>query len=238
MSLKFISIKKVNKVLKNKKTALVFGSNNYALEIARNVREEYEDVRHFSLEESEGEKFDLSDDWSSIENSIDEKNSVAFCTLEDNAENIFLTISLRAFFTDLTIIAIASNKENANKLSMAGANKVIPIVETTADIITNMLELPISNNVLNNILFEENDLKVAQIKIGENCTIKDEEILSIDWSRYRGVLVVALMHKDMKNEFIYSSKVKHHVLESGDTLVVVGYEKDIEEFRELIGSEV
>jgi len=236
MSLRYISTKKVHEVTINKKTALVFGLNNYASEIAYNVVDEYEEVRHFSLEGTKGEKFDLSDDWSSIENSIDEKKSVAFCALEDNAENIFLTISLRAFFTDLTIIAVASNKENANKLSMAGANKVIPIVETTADIITNMLELPISNNVLNNILFEENDLKVAQIKIGENCKIKDEQILSIDWSRYRGVIVVALMHEDMKNEFIYSSKVKHHVLQSGDTLVVVGYENDIDEFKNLIGS--
>ena len=221
----------------NKKTALVFGANNYASEIARNVVDEYEEVRHFSLEESEGEKFDLSDDWSSIENSIDEQNSVAFCTLENNAENIFLTISLRAFFKNLTIIAIASNKENANKLSMAGANKVIPIVETTADIITNMLELPISNSVLNNILFEENDLKVAQIKITKTTNIKDEEILDIDWGRYRGIIVLSLMHEDMSSEFIYSSKVRHHVLTEGDTLVVVGYEKDIKEFKKLIGSE-
>jgi len=227
-----------------KKTALVFGFNNYASEIAHNVTDEYEEVRLFSLNESVNddeyrfEKFDLSDDWTSIEESIDVHKSVAFCTLEDNAENIFLTISLRAYFADLTIIAIASNKENANKLSMAGANKVIPIVETTADIITNMLELPISNSVLQNILFEENALKVAQIKIGESCKIKDEQILSIDWSRYNGIIVVSLMHEDMKNEFIYSSKVKHHVLKSGDILVVVGYETDIIEFKKLIGSEL
>jgi Trk K+ transport system NAD-binding subunit len=227
-----------------KKTALVFGFNNYAFEIAHNVADEYEEVRLFSLNESvedngfSFEKFDLSDDWTSIEESVDVNKSVAFCTLEDNAENIFLTISLRAYFEELTIIAIASNKENANKLSMAGANKVIPIVETTADIITNMLELPISNSVLHNILFEENALKVAQIKIGDNCKIKDEQILSIDWSRYNGVIVVSLMHEDMKNEFIYSSKVKHHILQSGDILVVVGYETDIVAFKKLIGSEL
>ncbi len=226
-----------------KKTALIFGFNNYALEIAHNVTNEYEEVRLFSLNEKieEGEDvfepFDLSDDWSIIENSIDVEKSVAFCTLEDSAENIFLTISLRAYFANLTIIAVASNKENANKLTMAGANKVVPIVETTADIITNMLELPISNSVLQNILFEETDLKVAQIKIGDNCKIKDEQILSIDWSRYNGIIVVSLMHEDMKNEFIYSSKVKHHVLQSGDFLVVVGYVHDIEEFKILIGSE-
>lgn len=226
------------------KTALIFGFNQYAFEILQNVKGKYASVKLYAQNASDLENdkydvelFDLSDDWSSIEKSIDPHNSIAFCVLSDSAENIFLTISLRAYFPDLTIIAIASNNENANKLSMAGANKVIPIVETTSDIITNILELPISNKVLHGILFEENDLKIAQIKIDDKCNIKDEEILSIDWSRYNGIIVLSLMHEDMKSEFIYSSKVKHHILQTGDTLVVVGYENDIQEFKKRIGSE-
>jgi len=30
--------------------------------------------------------------------------------------------------------------------------------------------------------------------------------------------------------------VKHHILKSGDVLVVIGYESDIEDFKKLIGS--
>jgi len=227
-----------------RKTALVFGFNQYSFEIIQNVTDKYSTVKFYSQntdnlnnDKYDIDIFDLSDDWTNIEKSIDIKNSIAFCVLSDNAQNIFLTISLRAHFPELMIIAIASNSENANKLSMAGANKVIPVVETTSDIITNILELPISNKVLHSILFEENDLKIAQIKIGENCNIKDEEILNIDWSRYNGVIVLSLMHEDMKSEFIYSSQVKHHILQSGDTLVIVGYENDIKEFKILIGSE-
>jgi len=226
------------------KTALIFGFNQYSFEIIQNVKKKYANIKFYSQNSDnlvdkkyDVELFDLSDDWRAVERAIDVGNSIAFCVLSDNAENIFLTISLRAYFPELTIIAIASNNENANKLSMAGANKVIPIVETTAEIINNILELPISNKVLHSILFEENDLKIAQIKISENCNIKDAEILSIDWSRYNGIIVLSLMHKDMKSEFIYSSKVKHHILQSGDTLVVVGYENDIQEFKKLIGSE-
>ncbi|MDF1884251.1 NAD-binding protein [Sulfurimonas sp. SAG-AH-194-C21] len=228
----------------HKTTALIFGYNKYGLEIVQNIREKYERTRLYSQDESnlsdeinEVEYFDLSDDWSSIENTVKISDSIAFCVLEDDAQNIFLTISLRAYFKDLSIVAIASNLENANKLTMAGANKVIPVVETAADIIANILELPISSKVLESILFEENDLKIAQIKIDEDTILKDRELLSIDWNEYRGIIVLSLMDKDMKNEFIYSSKVKHHVLKCGDILVVVGYEKDIEDFKELIGSE-
>jgi Trk K+ transport system NAD-binding subunit len=226
-----------------KTTALIFGHNKYAQEIVSNVKDKYEHVKIFSLREEdivnsdiEIELFDLSDEWTEIHKNIDLSNSIAFCVLQDTAENIFLTISLRATFKELTIIAIASNDESANKLKMAGATKVIPLVETTSDIITNMLEKPISSKILHSILYEESALKIAQIKITKESTFNDEQLTSIDWTRYNGIIVLSVMHEDMKSEFIYSSKAKHHIIHEGDILVVVGYEDDITEFENKIGS--
>ena len=224
-------------------TALIFGYNKHSIEIIKNVEDEYSSLKIYSLEEEDVahenhkiEHFDLSDDWSAIDPDIDLSRAIAFCTLEDTAQNIFLTISLRASYEDLSIIAIASNKESANKLLMAGANKVIPLVETTADIITNMLESPISNSVIHDILYEKSDLKIAQIKIGKESHIKNEELSSIDWSHYHGIIVLSVMHQDMSSEFIYSSKAKRMVIGEGDVLVVVGYEEDIKAFEKKIGS--
>jgi Trk K+ transport system NAD-binding subunit len=226
-----------------KTTALIFGYNKYAHEIVSNVKDKYEHVKIFSLHEEEVnnsgvdiELFDLSDEWIEMRKNVDIGNSMAFCVLEDTAENIFLTISLRAHFKELTIIAIASNSESANKLKMAGASKVIPLVETTSDIITNMLEKPISSKILHSILYEESALKIAQIKIDKDSHFKNEQLTSIDWTRYNGIIVLSVMHEDMKSEFIYSTKAKHHVIREGDILVVVGYEDDIKEFENKIGS--
>lgn len=229
----------------SKNSALVFGYNKYAQEIITNIKETYEDIRVYSLEniaqesnvEYQIEQFDLSDDWESIEETVSTDNCMAFCALEDMAENIFLTLSLRANFEKLTIIAIALNKESANKLSMAGANKVIPIIETTADIIANMLEKPISSKVLNSILYGESDLKIAQIKINEESELENHIISLIDWSKYNGIITLSLIHKDMKSEFIYSKRMKDYLIKAGDVLVVVGYEDDIKEFERSIGSE-
>ncbi len=226
-----------------KRTALIFGFNKYALEIESNVKVKYGNIKMYSSNKDEIENtqrsieyFDLSDEWSSIEEGIDIESSIAFCALEDSAENIFLTISLRAYFKELTIIAIASNKESANKLTMAGANKVIPLVETTADIIANVLEKPISNKVLNSILYEESDLKIEQVKIVNEEHFENASISDIDWSRYNGIIILSVMHEDMSHEFIYASKLKNHIIKNGDILVVVGFETDIEEFKKLIGS--
>ena len=223
------------------KKALIFGYNKYALEIARNLEGIYEEVVLYTLDEADLDAdlsikiklFDLSDEW----DDIDEDVSMVFCALDDIAQNIFLTISLRANFKDIKIIALSSNKESATKLKMAGANKVIPLVETTADIIANMLEKPISNKILHDILYNKSNLKIAQIKIGENSNFKDEQLSSIDWTRYNGIIVLSVVHEDMSSEFIYSSKANRHILQAGDMLVVVGYEEDIEFFEKKIGSE-
>jgi len=228
-----------------KSSALIFGYNKFGQEIANSVNKSYENVIYFTKviddkidveDDINIQIFDLTDDWSDLEKSIDIKSSIAFCVMSDEAENIFLTISLRAHFKDLIIVAIATNKESVHKLKMAGATKVIPIIETTADIITNILKKPISNKVLHDILYADSSLKIAQIEVKNAEIFNGEFPADIDWSRYRGIIVLSIMHKDLSSEFIYSSKARKRPLSNGDILIVVGYEADLLEFEKKIGS--
>lgn len=231
--------------MKNR-AVLIFGYNDYALEIARNIQSEYGNIYIYSLNTSmdilknrsgfEIKSFDLSDNWDEFDEGIDIEKSIAFCVLEDSAENIFLTISLRSSFPDLNIIALSNNKQTAGKLQMAGANKVIPLIQTTAEMIAEMLQKPIVKEVFHTILFENSTLKIAQVNIDDNNDYVGKAISDIDWSKKYGVMVLALVNKDMSSEFIYSSKIKHHVIEKGDAFIVVGYKKDIREFEKITGS--
>jgi len=223
-------------------TAFVFGFNNYATEIINNIIHEYNQVYLFSLDKSDVayqdkkiSYFDLDDEWEEIATLMNTKETIAFCTLEDDATNIFLTISLRASFENLVIVSLAKDKESANKLQIAGANKVIPIVKTTADIISNMMNRPIATKVLHNILYEKSALKIAQIIVQNAEKFHGEFPADIDWSRYHGIIVLSIIHEDMSKEFIYSSQTKHKALVDGDILVVTGYEADILEFEKTIG---
>jgi len=229
-----------------KKAAMIFGYNDYALEIAKNLKSGYEKVTIYTLnsepdilknnKDFEVKSFDLSDNWSNIDEDIDRENSIAFCVLEDSAENIFLTISLRSSFENLNIIALSNNKQTASKLQMAGANKVIPLVQTTAEMIAEMLQKPIVKEVFHNILFQSSALKIAQVKINEQNTYIGKEVSEIDWSVKYGVVVLAFVNKDMSSDFIYSYKIKHHIIEKDDIFIVVGYAKDIKEFENRTGS--
>ncbi len=229
-----------------KTSALIFGYNDYAAQIAKNVEFKYKEITIFKLktndtradlEEYDSEVFDLSEEWADLSDKYDMKKSVAFCVLEDDAENIFLTISLRSSFKDLTIIALSKNKESANKLSMAGANKVIPLVQTTATMIADMLNKPIVTEVLHGILYEQSPLKVAQVEIKNHSYFDGKYPSDVEWNKIHGIIVLSVLYKDGSSEFIFSSKAKHHAIKEGDVFVVIGYETDIKEFEKLIGGD-
>ena len=232
--------------MKNR-VALIFGYNDYALEIAKNIVDSYNKIYIYSLQseqdtvknssEFEIRSFDLSDKWDDINEFVDIKHSIAFCVLEDNAENIFLTISLRSSFPDLNIIALSNNKETASKLQMAGANRVIPLVQTTAEMIAEMMEKPIVKEVFHKILFESSTLKIAQIRINGTNSYIGKEIIELDWDKKYGVIALSIMYENMRNEFIYSSIIKHYRVKEGDSFIIVGYETDIKEFEKIVGSE-
>lgn len=218
------------------KNALIFGHNDYTLEIQKNISSQYKDVHVFKLNGDDEFSFDLSDNWDHVNDLVDIDSCIAFCVLEDMAENIFLTISLRDTFKDLIIVALAQDKESADKLALAGASRVLPTTQTTANVIVDMLEKPIVTEVMHSILYEKSNLKIAQIKVGDNNCFEGKYPSDIEWSRQHGIIVISIVHEDMSTEFVYSSKAQHHVIKKGDIFVVVGYAEDIKEFEKLIGS--
>jgi len=229
-----------------KTTALLFGYNDYTMEIVKNISLYYENIEIFKLDENSEKniqnskykisRFDLSDDWDELRSSVNIEECTAFCLLEDTAENIFLTISLREAFEELSIVALAEDKESADKLSLAGASRVIPTIQTTANMIVEMLEKPIITQVLHNILYEKSDLKIAQIRVDNIQRFEGIYPYDIDWGSEYNILVLSVLREDMDTEFIYSAKAKHHQIKEGDVFVVVGYEKDLGEFEKIVGS--
>jgi Trk K+ transport system NAD-binding subunit len=227
----------MKKPIEKKAAALLFGYNEYALEIQDNISFKYENIEIFSLEDNEkSSKFDLSDDWSELEDKFNMQDSVAFCVLEDDATNIFLTLSLRASFENLNIIAFCKNKEGATKLTLAGADKVIPLVQTTASMISDMLRKPIVTKVMHSILYEKSDLKITQISIDKDVSFIGKHPYEVNWGKEFGVIVLSIMQDEASSSFIYSSKSNHQVINKGDILIVVGYDKNIKEFENNIGS--
>ncbi len=224
-----------------KKSALIFGYNEYARQIAAQIVSEYESVHIFILDEALRHKaeadgfrvsrFDLSDEWHDIEERYSIENTVAFCTLEDDAHNIFLTISLRAAFERMYLVALAKDTEGINKLKIAGANRILPIVQITANLISEILEKPVVTNVLHNILYEDSDIKIAQIDIQKGDAIVGNNSHAIAFKEEYNIILLAIVDGRLNTNFVFTAKGFNHIIGEGDVLVVIGLQDDIERFK-------
>ncbi len=227
------------------KSAVVFGFNEYAKQIALQIASEYDFFAVFVRNEAEqtaaraagfnAELFDLSEDWKIIEERFDTDNLMVFCALDNDAENVFLTISLRSIFEELPIIALAGDHESAAKMKSAGANKVMPILQITANVITEMLEKPTVTEVLHDILYEQSFLKIAQIVVPEGSFLVGKHLHDIDLGEEFDVLVLAIVDHEMAATFSFTSRGHNHHIDPEDILVVIGYEDNIAALSEALG---
>lgn len=229
----------------NYHSAIVFGFNEYAKQIALQIAPEYPSFSVFVMNESERSAakaagfeaalFDLGEDWRVIEEKFDPSSLIVFCALDKDAENVFLTISLRSIFEELPIIALAGDHESAAKMKSAGANKVMATQQITANIITEMLEKPTVTEVLHDILYEQSFLKIAQLTVPENCFLVGKHLHEIDWGEEFDILVLAIVDHQLSATFSFTSKGHHHHIDPDDVLVVVGYDDSIEALSEAMG---
>lgn len=226
-------------------SAIVFGFNEYAKQIAFQIAPEYKTFMIFVLSEIEQSAareagfeavlFDLSEDWKVIQERFDTKYLIVFCALDNDAENVFLTISLRSIFEELPIIALAGDHESAAKMKSAGANKVMPILQITANVITEILEKPTVTEVLHDILYEQSFLKMAQIVVPKDSFLVGKHLHDIDWGEEFDVLVLAIVDHQLSATFSFTSRGHNHHIDPEDILVVVGYEDSIAALSESMG---
>ena len=218
----------------------VFGYGEFAKEIVSQVHDAYRSVSVYTLDEKSlaevqgiGNKaylFDLGDNWDEF-NTLDLDETLFICALDDDADNVFLTISLRDQFPKARLIAIASTHEHASKLRLAGAHKVISKLQATAEMIIDVLEKPIVTEVLQDILDEETALKSMQLYINATTTLIGKRLEQVSHEVADKLIVLAVVNKKNKTLFLFTAKGSKHVLEEGDILVLIGYDEVLEKFK-------
>ncbi|MDD4854469.1 MAG: NAD-binding protein [Sulfuricurvum sp.] len=213
--------------------AAVFGYNEYSKQIVKQIRDVYENVGVFVIDEAEfleaqedgitADRFDLSDDWQSIEAQFDVEGLIVFCALNDDAENVFLTISLRATFDRLFIIALAQDNESMMKMKSAGADKVMPILQIAANVINDILTKPIMTQVLHDVLYEDSLLSIIEIEVGDASPLNGKYLHDLHFKRDFDLILLAIVDQAMGTTFSFASKGHNHHIDAGDILVFMGY---------------
>ena len=226
------------------KTIIIFGYNEYAKNIADNFKLTEAKVHSYVLSEEEAQMakrdgvevslIELKDEWDGIIPVQEIDNIVCFCAIRDDAQNIFLTISLRAAFEDLHIIALGASKHSAEKLRLAGANKAIAKLETTANMIVQSLEEPAVVEVMGEILAHNKELRMAEITIGETSSLQGKYLHDVEIHKAHNIIIVAVADRETEANFSFTAEGYNHALDADDVLVVIGKEKDITAFEKAI----
>jgi Trk K+ transport system NAD-binding subunit len=228
--------------------AAIFGYNEYSKQIIEKIKGLYHNVGVFVLTDEElliaqnhgvlADKFDLSDHWQTIEERFDVGNLVVFCALNDDAENVFLTISLRATFENLSIIALAKDNESMMKMKSAGANKVMPILQIASNVISDILTKPIVTEVLHNVLYEDSDLSIMEVEVTENSPLCGTYLHDTHFKQEFDVILLAVVDNELGTTFSFASHGHNHHINAGDILVAIGYKEKLEYLKRWIRGEI
>lgn len=228
--------------------AAIFGYNEYSKQIIQKIKGLYHNIGIFVLTDEEltaaqnhgvfAEKFDLSDHWQTIEERFNVDNLVVFCALSDDAENVFLTISLRATFENLSIIALAKDSESMMKMKSAGANKVMPILQIAANVISDILAKPIVTEVLQDVLYEDSDLSIMEIEVIEMSPLCGTYLHSTHFKQEFDVILLAVVDNELGTTFSFASHGHNHHIDAGDILVAIGYKEKLEYLKRWVRGEI
>ncbi len=227
----------------DKKNIILFGYGSFGQQLYKNLVEAGHSVRvvseideniEFALKsKTEITKINIKrdDDIKSLE--IDQDKHIIYCAMTKTANNVFLVLSLRTMFPRAKIISISNSFENTRKLKYVGVNNVIDLYETTARRIANTRTKPAVTRALDEIIYHQNDLKMAEIKLSEVSFVNGKKISAVPFGKY-GIILVAIIDQELGNELIFTDNRIDHKLDAGDILVIVGKTKDIENFQEIL----
>ncbi len=230
--------------MKNK--IIIFSFSKTAIQIAKILREK---KYHIIIVEQnillvkqavelgyEVKSVNLMEDHNIIDLGIvtDDNIKAFFCVHDDNNINLFVTLSVRNLNKQLKIISVSSSSSNNKTMLLAGANKVINPYEIGALRIFRLLHKPYILDVLDNILFSESNIEVAELTIPENSTFDGVYLDDLDIAEKYNLVILGIQDKEISDKFIFYSNGINHKIDADDTLVVLGFKKDLESLKSLI----
>ncbi len=161
------------------------------------------------------------------------KNAKAvITTLSNDADNIYVTLSVKQLSPSTEVIARAEDESSIPKLKYAGADRVF-----TPYLIggLRMAQLVLRPTVIDflDMAIHGNDmgLQMEELKISHLSELVDKNIIESEIRPKYNLIVIAIKKKD--GTIIYNP-LPQEKIRSGDTLIVVGKKSDLERIKRIL----
>jgi len=227
------------------KLIAIFGYNSMSFELIAQLSEKRHnlvilDDDPVKIEQAEQKNLpalllDYRQDQELIELGIASKVSTLFCFLENDSENVFLTLSARALNKHLTIISVVNHPDSAEKLLAAGADKIIDPYEICSNKVYQQLTKPSITWVLDQAVFGRADIHMAEITIPEHSILDKTQTSELSLNKKYNLFLIGVVDKELGDKLYFALGDQDHTLDVGDILVILGANRDIKKFKKEIG---
>ncbi len=154
--------------------------------------------------------------------------------LSSDANNLYVVLSARGLNPDLRIVARASEEGAEQKLIRAGADSVVSPYYIGGLRIAHTLIKPAVVDFIEFATRSENlELQMEEVKVKDNSHIINHSLNESGIKRDMGFIIVAIKRETGNMEFNPTSKC---VIKKGDTLVVMGETRQLQELEGLVGA--
>jgi voltage-gated potassium channel len=153
-----------------------------------------------------------------------------FCLSNDFNRNLFFTLSARNLDKNLYIVSLVSNKEEKDKMILAGADKTIDPYAIGANQFFTLMKKPKLFLVLTDILYRNKELDLDQIVVGKDTKYLDMPFSYAKFEERYNLAIIGL-YDSKRGKFKYNIRKILRKLKEGDIIVVMGKESDIKRFK-------
>jgi len=214
------------------KIAKTLKDKNYQVLIAEEDPELYNEAKSLGYDVY---NLSLMEDENIIQMGLDQSDIKAFfCLGDDKNTNLFITLSVRNINKDIKIISVSSTKEDTKTLILAGADKTINPYEIGAMRIFRMLHKPLILDILDNILFGQSDIEIAEITIQPGSIFDGVYLDELNIIDKEDIIILGITDKEISDNFIFFSTGINHKIDAGDTLVLLGHSHHLKNFRKTL----
>jgi voltage-gated potassium channel len=150
---------------------------------------------------------------------------------DDDAANLYITLSARAVKEDLLIVARASTEEASKKLRLAGADRIVQPYQAAGRVMAGLMLRPQVTAFVDVVTTASgSDLRFEEIEVSTASGQGGKTIRDLDIRKTSGALIVALRKRDGTFD---TTPTPEAVVEVGDVLIAAGTEEELRALEQL-----
>ncbi|MCX7716328.1 MAG: NAD-binding protein [Endomicrobia bacterium] len=152
------------------------------------------------------------------------------CVLNDDRDNLYVTLSARQLNPNLRIVTQSVDPKNVEKIKKAGADEVVSATEIGGMRIASTMLRPVVVKFLDLMLYSgEKVLRVEEIVVPQGSEFVEKQICQCEIPKKTGLLIVAVKEAST-GKYIFNPSGEY-VIRSGDVLIVIGNNEQINKIK-------